>query len=64
MSGFDQRVFEIMRVGTDLINYRDLSHDIRTDSIERRFHGERKLLRLRVLKKKFDLENVFTKKFL
>lgn len=50
--------------GSDRSEYADFQNATRTDPIELRFRGEGKLDKLRLLKKTWDPEGVFTRQFL
>lgn len=50
--------------GPDKSEYADFQNATRTDPVELRFRGEGKLNKLRMLKKTWDPEGVFTRQFL
>lgn len=64
VSAFEQRAIEIMRLGTRSENFVDLPHGTRTGPIERRFHGQERLAKLRALKTEIDPQGAFTREFL
>ncbi|PQE15890.1 FAD binding domain containing protein [Rutstroemia sp. NJR-2017a BVV2] len=61
---FENRAIAAMRVGTEESEFVDYANCNRIDPIERRYHGKERLERLRMLKKKWDPNGVFTKQLL
>jgi hypothetical protein len=61
---FENRAIAAMRVGTEESEFVDYANCNRIDPIERRYRGKERLERLRMLKKKWDPNGVFTKQLL
>ncbi|PQE03236.1 FAD binding domain containing protein [Rutstroemia sp. NJR-2017a BBW] len=61
---FENRAIAAMRVGIEESEFVDYANCNRIDPIERRYRGKERLERLRMLKKKWDPNGVFTKQLL